>query len=102
MHALFEVGYNFGWRIGELTNLRVRQIDLASRTVSLDPFTTKNDEPRIAVMTGLVYALLQQCVAGKASRRVRLHATERQTDWGFSWNMVEGLQRSWSRRATLP
>jgi integrase len=65
MRALFEVGYNFGWRLGELTNLRVRHIDLASRTVSLDPFTTKNDEPRTAVMTGLVYALLQQCVAGK-------------------------------------
>jgi integrase len=65
MRAIFEVGYNFGWRIGELTNLRVRQIDLSSRTVSLDPFTTKNDEARTAVMTGLVYALLQQCIAGK-------------------------------------
>ncbi len=65
MRALFEVGYSFGWRIGELTNLRVRQIDLASRTVNLDPFTTKNDEARTAVMTGLVYAMLQQCVAGK-------------------------------------
>ena len=65
MRAIFEVGYNFGWRISELTNLRVRQIDLASRMVSLDAFTTKNDEPRTAVMTGLVYALLQQCVAGK-------------------------------------
>lgn len=65
MRAIFEVGYNFGWRIGELTTLRVRQIDLSSRTVSLDSFTTKNDEARTAVMTGLVYALLQQCVAGK-------------------------------------
>jgi integrase len=65
MRAMFEVAYNFGWRVGELLDLRVRQIDLTSRTIRLDPGMTKNDDGRLVVMTGLVYALLQQCVVGK-------------------------------------
>jgi integrase len=65
MRSLFEVAYNFGWRISELSSLRVRQVDLTSRTIRLEPGTTKNDEGRTVVMTGLVYALLQQCVLGK-------------------------------------
>src|SRR4029077_15172999 len=46
MRAIFEVGYDFGWRISELTNLRVRQVDLASRRVTLDAFTTNTHEHR--------------------------------------------------------
>ena len=65
LRAMFEVAYNFGWRVSELQNLRVRQIDLSARTIRLEPGETKNDEGRTVVMTGLVYALLQQCVAGK-------------------------------------
>jgi len=65
LQAMFEVAYNFGWRVSELLNLRVRQIDLTARTIRLEPGETKNDEARTVVMTGLVYALLQQCVAGK-------------------------------------
>jgi hypothetical protein len=44
----------------------VQQIDLGARTIRLEPGETKNDEGRTVVMTGLVYALLQQCVAGKS------------------------------------
>ena len=33
--ALFEVGYSFGWRIWELLNLRVDQVDLLNRTILL-------------------------------------------------------------------
>jgi len=62
---MFEVAYNFGWRVSELQKLRVRQIDLIARTIRLEPGETKNDEGRTVVMTGLVFALLQQCVAGK-------------------------------------
>jgi integrase len=62
---MFEVAYNFGWRVSELENLRVQQIDLGARTIRLEPGETQNDEGRTDVMTGLVYALLQQCVAGK-------------------------------------
>ena len=39
-------GYYTGARVGEILNLRWRQVDLKSRTVNLDPGTTKNDQPR--------------------------------------------------------
>jgi len=66
LRAMFEVGINFGWRVSELQGLRVRQIDLAARTIRLEPGETKNDEARTAVMPSLVYALIQQCVVGKS------------------------------------
>jgi len=62
---MFEVGFNFGLRVSELLSMRVRQIDLASRTIRLEVGETKNDEGREIEMTPLVYALVQQCVAGK-------------------------------------
>jgi len=65
LRAMFEVAYSFGWRKSELLNLRVRQVDLASRTIRLEAGETKNDEGRTAVMTNLVFGLLQQCVIGK-------------------------------------
>lgn len=67
LRAMFEVGYNFGWRVSELLSMRVRQIDLASRTIRLEVGETKNDEGREVEMTPLVYALVQQCVTGKHS-----------------------------------
>src|SRR6185369_4142516 len=42
--ALVEVGSTYGWRIGELLSLRVRQIDLSGKTIRLEPGTTKNKE----------------------------------------------------------
>src|SRR5215469_7806476 len=49
--TLLEMGYTYGWRVSELLGLRVRQVDLANRTIRLDPGTTKNDEGRTVVMT---------------------------------------------------
>lgn len=65
LRAMFEVGYNFGWRVSELLNLRVRQVDLAAKTIRLETGETKNDEARTVSMTPLVYGLVQQCVTGK-------------------------------------
>lgn len=65
LRAMFEVAYNFGWRVSELLNLRVRQVDLSAQTLRLEPGETKNDEARIAFMPALVCALIQQCVTGK-------------------------------------
>jgi integrase len=39
--------YLTGWRIGEVLPLKWSQVDFRSRTVRLDPGTTKNDEGRI-------------------------------------------------------
>jgi len=41
----------FGFREGELLNMRVRQLNLMDRTLMLDPGTTKNDEGRSVVLT---------------------------------------------------
>lgn len=65
MRAMFETAYCFGWRDHELKYLRVSAVDLAARTLRLDPDTTKNSEGRIAVMPAKLYALIAQCVLGK-------------------------------------
>lgn len=65
LRTMFEVACAFGWRVDELRQLRVRQVDLAARTIRLEPGTTKNSEGRTVVMTELVYQLLAQCIAGK-------------------------------------
>ena len=56
---------HFWFRSGELLDLRVGQIELAHRTICLDPGDTKNDEGRIIKMTQEVFDLLSQCVARK-------------------------------------
>jgi integrase len=67
LRALLEVGTTYGWRRQELLNLRVRQVDLATGTIRLDPGTTKNRDGREATMTAIVRTLLRECVRGKAS-----------------------------------
>jgi integrase len=65
LRALLEVGYTFGWRVSELLNLRVNQLDLLNRTIRLNPGETKNDDGRVVIMTNTVHQLLTQCAAGK-------------------------------------
>jgi len=51
-------GYYTGARVGEILNLRWRQVDLKGGTVHLDPGTTKNDQPRtIPLARELVHTL---------------------------------------------
>lgn len=63
--AIFEVGYSFGFRRSELLGLRVRNIGLQNRTISLPPRSTKNKQPRLIVMTERVYQLLKPLVSNK-------------------------------------
>ena len=63
--AIVEVGKTYGWRIGELLQLRVRQVDLLAKVIRLDPGTTKNRDGREVSMTQNVYALLSECIFGK-------------------------------------
>jgi integrase len=65
MRALLEVAYTYGWRRGEMLDLQVRQVDLHTRTIRLDPGTTKNGEGREVVMTPEVEELLRAAVAEK-------------------------------------
>jgi integrase len=65
LRAMLEVGFQFGWRAGEVRSLRVRHVDLAARTLRLDSHTTKNGEARVAVMPSNLFVLVQQCATGK-------------------------------------
>ncbi len=67
LRAMFEVGYQFGWRSSEVKSLRVNQVDLTARKLRLEVQTTKNDEGREAVMPPVLFHLIQQCVAGKST-----------------------------------
>jgi integrase len=64
--SLVEVGRTYGWRVSELLSMRVSQIDLFSRTIRLEPGTTKNDDGREVTMTDAVYTLLAECVRRKS------------------------------------
>ena len=66
LRAMLETAYLYGWRVSELLNLRVRQVDLVARTIRLEPGTTKNQEGReVTIESGRLLALLRQCVEGK-------------------------------------
>jgi integrase len=65
LRLYLELGFTYGWRKGELLNLRVRHVNLANRKIRLDPGTTKNDEGREVVMTAKVAELLRLAVAAK-------------------------------------
>jgi integrase len=47
--------------------MRVKQIDLLSRTIRLEPGTTKNHDGREVTMTSRVHELLKLCVFGKTA-----------------------------------
>lgn len=67
--SIVEVARTYGWRIGELLNLRVKQVDLLSKSIRLEPGTTKNREGREVTMTEIVYQLLGRCVSGKTAEQ---------------------------------
>lgn len=64
--TLVEIGRSYGWRINEVLSLKVKQIDLFSRTIRLEVNTTKTDDGREVAMTNAVYVLLSECIHNKA------------------------------------
>lgn len=87
--AIVEVGRTYGWRISELLNLRVRQLDLLARTIRLEPGTTKNNEGREVTMTSSVYELLSLCRHGKVA-----------DDYVFTWpdgKRVKDFRETWRK-----
>jgi integrase len=65
LRTLIACAYSFGFRKGELLNLRVRQVDLIDRLIQLDAEDTKNGEGRKIKMTGEVFQLMAECLSGK-------------------------------------
>jgi len=67
LKSILATGYIFGFRRSELTEMKVRQVNLNHRTIALAAGTTKNDDARIVVMTKAVHELISECVQGKAN-----------------------------------
>lgn len=65
LRALIALAYSFGFRKGELLNVRVRQVDLMDRWIELETGTTKNGEPRKVRMTSEVFQLMLARVRSK-------------------------------------
>lgn len=65
LRAMLATAYTFGFRKGELLNLRVGQVDLLNRTIRLNAGETKSGEGRLIKMTQDVAVLLQACLSGK-------------------------------------
>lgn len=65
LRAALSLGYNFGFRSAELLGMRVEQVDLLNRSVTLDPGATKNGEGRIIKLTSETYELVKQCMLSK-------------------------------------
>jgi integrase len=67
LRSMLAVGYSFGFRKGELLDMRVNQVDLINRTIRLWRGETKSGEPRLVKMTQEVTLLLTACVGAKGS-----------------------------------
>jgi integrase len=97
MRAMLAVGYTFGFRKAELLDMRVRQVDLLNRTITLEVGTTKNGEGRTVKMTNETYTLLCQCLLGKNA-----------DDFVFTWangKPVRDIRTTWAnmtKAAELP
>lgn len=79
--AIFEVGFQFGWRSSEVKTMRVKQVDLAAKTLRLEPNTTKNDEGRVVVMPPILAALVQSCASGKQPDALLFDGTNFRKIW---------------------
>jgi site-specific recombinase XerD len=64
--AFLATAYSFGFRKSEmLLQMKVRQVDLKNKLITLYPGTTKSGQGRLVTMTDEVCELLKSCVAGK-------------------------------------
>ena len=93
--ALFELAYTYGWRKSELLNLRVSQIDLNERTISLSRRQTKNQRPRFVFMTDRVFELLSQCVQKKDPSDFVITRPRFQNGWLFQYHHKSSNSRFW-------
>jgi integrase len=110
LRAFLEVAYTYGWRLGELLGLRVRNLNFTTRTIRLDVGTTKNGEGREVEMTARVFELLKGMAAGKKAEEavftrrrgnVNVPVREMRRDWaaliqraGLPGLLVHDLRRS--------
>jgi integrase len=89
---MLETAYRYGWRVSELLNLRVGQVDLVTHTIRLHPGTTKNQEGReVTIESRTLLQLIRHCVAGR-----------RLDDYVFTRGIkpIRDFRKSWSNLCT--
>lgn len=88
--TLLTLAYTYGWRKSELLGLKVGQINLARRTMRLDPGTTKNRRGRIVTLTRGAFALVKKCAEGKHEEEFLLTRTDGQPvrDFREKWKVA--------------
>jgi integrase len=88
-------GYYTGARAGEILGLRWHQVDLSSRTVHLEPGTTKNDQPRTIAITGELLEIL------KLRKKIRdLHFPECDYVFFNEGKNISKFERAWKSAAS--
>jgi integrase len=65
---LARYAYTVGWRVGEAKTLEWRDVDLASRRVTLRRQDSKNKQPRVIVLTGELIELMEHRWAARSMR----------------------------------
>jgi integrase len=96
LRALIALAYSFGFRRGELLNLKVRNLDFFGRWIELEQGTTKNDEARKVKMTAEVFELMKACASGKDAddniftREDGTHVVDPRADW-YALCVASGL-----------
>ena len=84
------IAYNFGFRKSELLGLRVDQIDLEARAISLWTGETKSGQGRKVVMTPEVFDLVNHLVKGKQAQHFLFTWPngDRVLDFRVSWRKM--------------
>ena len=65
LRTFLAIAYNYGWRLREILNLRVKQVDFLGNIIRLEVGTTKNKEGREVAIVPEVFQLLVECCKGK-------------------------------------
>jgi integrase len=94
LRGMFECACTYGWRKSELLGLRVSQIDLKERTISLNPGETKNDDARTVEMTEAVFQLISASIADKRPDERVFTRTSRLTQRA---RPIADFRKAWAR-----
>lgn len=107
LRTFLELAYSYGWRRSELLSLRVRQVNIANRSIRLDPGTTKNKDGRQVEMTARVRDLLREAIKNKEADDYVLTRAGggRVRDFRSTWEnlcVASGLAQIVCRKCSVP
>lgn len=88
LRCIFAMGYHVGCRVGELTSIRLDQVELPHREIYLWRGTTKNDQGRTLPIYGDMAAEIEKQIE---------FANQWDTDWLFSYlgERLQSFPKAW-------